>query len=87
MPCPLVAWLQVLEAWKKVENSVVSLVAVGLAVDEEASAEASAACTAAGELWFVMLCHQGVLRGGGTTSRWAGQGFEMRHAFAVRRDR
>ena len=43
-----------LEAWKKVENSVVSMVAVGLAVDEEASAEASAACTAAGESWCVV---------------------------------
>jgi hypothetical protein len=41
--------LQVLEAWKKVENSVLSMVAVGLVVDDEASSEASAACTAAGK--------------------------------------
>lgn len=42
---------EVLEAWKKVENSVLSMAAVGLAVDEEASSEAGAACTAAGGCW------------------------------------
>lgn len=41
---------EVLEAWKKVENSVLSMAAVGLAVDEEASSEAGAACTAAASL-------------------------------------
>lgn len=38
---------EVLEAWKKVENSVLSMAAVGLAVDAEASADASAACAGA----------------------------------------
>ncbi|KAL4444906.1 hypothetical protein ABPG77_003956 [Micractinium sp. CCAP 211/92] len=41
---------EVLEAWKKVENSVLSMAAVGLEVDAEASSEASAACATAGQL-------------------------------------
>ncbi|KAG7675140.1 hypothetical protein Ndes2526B_g07998 [Nannochloris sp. 'desiccata'] len=41
---------EVLEAWKKVENSVLSMAAVGLDVGEEAGAEASAACGAAAQL-------------------------------------
>jgi exportin-T len=38
---------EVLEAWKKVENSVVSFAAVGLAIDSEAAGEAGAACSTA----------------------------------------
>ena len=38
---------EVLEAWKRVENSVVSMAAVGLAVGSEAATEAGAACAAA----------------------------------------
>ena len=38
---------EVLEAWKKVENSVVSFAAVGLTIDGEAAGEAGAACEAA----------------------------------------
>jgi len=41
---------EVLEAWKKVENSVLSMTAVGLDVGGEAVAEANAACSAAGQL-------------------------------------
>jgi len=41
---------EVLEAWKKVENSVLSMAAVGLDVGEEAGAEASTACGAAAQL-------------------------------------
>jgi hypothetical protein len=37
----------VLDAWKKVENSVVSFAAVGLSLDGEAVGEAGAACEAA----------------------------------------
>ena len=36
-----------LEAWKKVENSVVSFAAAGLAIDSEAAGEAGAACSTA----------------------------------------
>lgn len=39
-----------LEAWKKVENSVLSMAAVGLEVDAEASSEAGAACATAAQL-------------------------------------
>ena len=51
-PARLLAALatEVLEAWKKVENSVVSMAAVGLAVDSEAAGEAAAACRAAAAL-------------------------------------
>ncbi|CAL8470725.1 g10267 [Coccomyxa elongata] len=38
---------EVLEAWKKVENSVVSFAAAGLAIDSEAAGEAGAACSTA----------------------------------------
>lgn len=41
---------EVLEAWKKVENSVLSMAAVGLAVDAEASADAASACAGASAL-------------------------------------
>lgn len=41
---------EVLEAWKKVENSVLSMAAVGLEVDAEAASEAGAACATAGQL-------------------------------------
>jgi len=41
---------EVLESLKKVENSIVSLQAVGLDVDEEAGAEATALCSAASSL-------------------------------------
>lgn len=41
---------EVLEAWKKVENSVLSMAAVGLAVDAEASSDAAAACSGASAL-------------------------------------
>lgn len=41
---------EVLESLKKVENSIVSLQAVGLDVDAEAGAEATALCTAAASL-------------------------------------
>ncbi len=41
---------EVLEAWKKVENGVVALEAVGLGIDGEAVAEAAAACGAAAAL-------------------------------------
>jgi exportin-T len=40
----------VLESWKKVENSVLSMAAVGLTVDAEASSDAAAACTTAAAL-------------------------------------
>lgn len=46
---------EVLEAWKKVENSMVSMAAVGLAVGAEATAEASAACTAAQGMLSVLF--------------------------------
>ncbi|KAK9827309.1 hypothetical protein WJX81_002974 [Elliptochloris bilobata] len=46
---------EVLEAWKKVENGVVSLQAVGLSIDAEAGAEASAACAAATALIAELL--------------------------------
>ncbi len=38
---------EALEAWKKVENSIVSFTAVGLSIDSEATSEASAACATA----------------------------------------
>lgn len=38
---------EVLEAWKKVENSIVSFTAVGLTIDSEAAGEATAACNTA----------------------------------------
>ncbi|CAK0782799.1 hypothetical protein CVIRNUC_005994 [Coccomyxa viridis] len=38
---------EALEAWKKVENSIVSFTAVGISIDSEAASEASAACTTA----------------------------------------
>lgn len=41
---------EVLEAWKKVENSVLSMAAVGLAVDAEAAADAQSACATASAL-------------------------------------
>lgn len=41
---------EVLESWKKVENSVLSMEAVGLAVGEDAGAEAAAACQSASVL-------------------------------------
>lgn len=41
---------EVLEAWKKVENSVLSMAAVGLDVGEETIAEAQTACAAASQL-------------------------------------
>ncbi|KAI7842372.1 hypothetical protein COHA_004011 [Chlorella ohadii] len=41
---------EVLEAWKKVENSVLSMAAVGLEVDAEASADAASACAGASAL-------------------------------------
>ena len=41
---------ELLESWKKVDNQVTSLRAVGLAVDAEASKEAAAACDAAQRL-------------------------------------
>ena len=43
-------YTEVLEAWKRLENSLVSFNAVGLAVDEEALAETQCACDAAAEL-------------------------------------
>lgn len=46
---------EVLEAWKKVENSVLSMSAVGLAVDAEAAAEAAAACAAAQALLDALM--------------------------------
>lgn len=41
---------EVLEAFKKVENSVLSLAAVGLEVDAEASSDAASACAGAQQL-------------------------------------
>jgi len=38
---------EALEAWKKVENSIVSFTAVGISIDSEAATEASAACATA----------------------------------------
>ena len=38
---------EALEAWKKVENSIVSFTAVGISIDSEAASEASAACATA----------------------------------------
>lgn len=38
---------EVLEAWKKVENSVVSFAAAGIAIDAEAAGEAGVACSTA----------------------------------------
>ena len=38
---------EALEAWKKVENSIVSFAAVGISIDTEAASEASAACATA----------------------------------------
>lgn len=38
---------EALEAWKKVENSIVSFTAVGISIDSEAANEASAACATA----------------------------------------
>ncbi len=38
---------EALEAWKKVENSIVSFAAVGISVDTEAATEASIACATA----------------------------------------
>ena len=38
---------EALEAWKKVENSIVSFAAVGISIDTEAASEASGACATA----------------------------------------
>lgn len=48
IPCNIVcASAEVLEAWKKVENSVTSFAAVGITIDAEAAGEADAACSTA----------------------------------------
>jgi hypothetical protein len=41
---------EVLEAWKKVENSVVSFAAVGISIDTEVAGEADTACSTAQNL-------------------------------------
>ena len=38
---------EVLEAWKRLENSLVSMAAVGLQVSHDAASETEAACSAA----------------------------------------
>ena len=38
---------EVLEAWKKLENSLVSMAAVGLSVPQDAASETEIACSAA----------------------------------------
>ena len=60
---------EVLESWKKVENSVLSMAAVGLPVDDEASREAAAACaTASALLDALMPAVLSALRTGGEES-------------------
>lgn len=55
IPSSATSVAEVLEAWKKVENSVVSMAAVGLAVGAEAASEASAACAAAQSMLSVLF--------------------------------
>ena len=49
---------EVLEAWKRLENSLVSMAAVGLQVSHDAASETEAACSAAqvGCLLSAPLC-------------------------------
>lgn len=46
---------EVLESWKKVENSVLSMQAVGLAVENDAVAEASSSCAAASNMMDLLF--------------------------------